>query len=106
MIKKWEECLLVSRQPKLLHGNLFILLLFESSAQPTSFLLSLRTGKNVWPAGQYGLPMPKAGCPNNWFDGRRFPDVGSGNLIDRKVYESLHLGGWISKEGKCRQSYF
>lgn len=56
-------------------------------------------GKNVWPAGQYGLPMPKAGCPNNWFDGRRFPDVGSGNLIARKVYESLHLGGWISKEG-------
>jgi len=56
-------------------------------------------GKVTWPTGQYGLPMPKAGCPNNWFDGRRFHDVDSGNLIDRKVYESFHLAGWISKEG-------
>lgn len=53
----------------------------------------------MWPTGQYGLPMPKAGCPNNWFDGRRFHDVDSGNLIDHKMYESLHLAGWISKEG-------
>lgn len=53
----------------------------------------------LWPTGQYGLPMPKAGCPNNWFDGRRFRDVDSGNLIDRKIYDSLHLAGWISREG-------
>ncbi|KAJ7379190.1 hypothetical protein OS493_017690 [Desmophyllum pertusum] len=58
------------------------------------------TKANVtWPNGKYGLPMPKAGCPNNWFDGRRFHDNSSGNLIDRKVYESLHLAGWVSKEG-------
>ena len=58
------------------------------------------TGKaGLWPTGQYGLPMPKAGCPNNWFDGRRFRDVDSGNLIDRKIYDSLHLAGWISREG-------
>lgn len=44
--------------------------------------------------------MPKAGCPNNWFDGRRFHDDTNGNLIDRKVYDSLHLAGWVSKEGK------
>jgi len=56
-------------------------------------------GKVSWPTGKYGLPMPKAGCPNNWFDGRRFHDDTNANLIDGKVYDSLHLAGWVSKEG-------
>ena len=53
----------------------------------------------TWPTGNYGLPMPKAGCPSNWFDGRRFHDDTNANLIDCKVYDSLHLAGWVSKEG-------
>lgn len=57
------------------------------------------TGNVSWPTGKYGLPMPKAGCPNNWFDGRRFHDDTNANLIERKVHESLHLAGWVSKEG-------
>ncbi|XP_078359812.1 uncharacterized protein LOC144644238 isoform X2 [Oculina patagonica] len=56
-------------------------------------------GNLKWPTGNYGLPMPKVGCPNNWFDGRRFHDDTNSNLIDRKVYDSLHLAGWVSKEG-------
>ena len=46
--------------------------------------------------------MPKAGCPNNWFDGRRFHDDTDSNLIDRKVYDSLDLAGWVSKEGMSK----
>lgn len=56
-------------------------------------------GKVSWPTGKYGLPMPKAGCPNNWFDGRRFHDDKTGNLVDREVYDNLHLAGWITREG-------
>ena len=62
-------------------------------------LFSMRTGKISWPPGQYALPMPKAGCPDNWFEGRRFHDTSGTLLIDQKIYESLHLAGWISKEG-------
>ena len=43
--------------------------------------------------------MPKAGCPNNWFEGRRFHDDKTGNLVDREAYNNLHLAGWITKEG-------
>lgn len=56
-------------------------------------------GKVSWPTGKYGLPMPKAGCPNNWFEGRRFHDDKTGNLVDREAYNNLHLAGWITKEG-------
>lgn len=56
-------------------------------------------GKVTWPTGKYGLPMPKAGCPNNWFDGRRFHDDKSNNLVDRKIYDTLHLAGWVTKQG-------
>ena len=61
----------------------------------------MSTGKVSWPPGQYALPMPKAGCPDNWFEGRRFHDTDTSGtlLIDQKIYESLHLAGWISKEG-------
>lgn len=55
--------------------------------------------KASWPSGQYALPMPKAGCPNDWSEGRRFHDDDSGSSIDRKFFESLHLAGWLSKEG-------
>lgn len=65
-------------------------------------LLLLFLGKVSWPTGKYGLPMPKAGCPNNWFEGRRFHDDKTGNLVDREAYNNLHLAGWITKEGMRR----
>lgn len=65
-------------------------------------LFVLFLGKVSWPTGKYGLPMPKAGCPNNWFEGRRFHDDKTGNLVDREAYNNLHLAGWITKEGMRR----
>ena len=91
-------------------GHFSCCLKISSSLLTKQFLIStdhsnllnffkLFTGNVSWPTGKYGLPMPKAGCPNNWFDGRRFHDDNNSNLIDRKLYDSLHLAGWVSKEG-------
>ncbi|KAK2563740.1 hypothetical protein P5673_012727 [Acropora cervicornis] len=73
--------------------------MFWLSLSLVAFWCQTTKGKISWPPGQYALPMPKAGCPDNWLEGRRFHDTSGTLLIDQKIYESLHLAGWISKEG-------
>ncbi|XP_015764518.1 PREDICTED: uncharacterized protein LOC107343465 [Acropora digitifera] len=73
--------------------------MFWLSLSLVAFWCQTTKGKISWPPGQYALPMPKAGCPDNWFEGRRFHDTSGTLLIDQNIYESLHLAGWISKEG-------
>lgn len=47
-----------------------------------------------WPAGQYGLPKPRDGCPDGWVEGRRFKTTGH-----KKMNDDSHLAGEVNDQG-------
>ncbi|XP_048578888.1 uncharacterized protein LOC5515676 [Nematostella vectensis] len=51
-----------------------------------------------WPSGQYGLPRPKSGCPENWMKGRRFTDTEAAGQ-NKQFKDWFHLSGFVSNQG-------
>lgn len=66
------------------------------SAVFLTFLLHHTNGKADWPAGQYGLPKPKTGCPDGWVEGRRFKSDANDQ---KRSNPNSHLAGAVNDQG-------